>query len=105
MKKERKYSFYEKPQSVGGRFSVWTAVFSVILFILAVLIAAEGSEQNTMAAGAITVMGFLLSIFSFFAGVRSFREPETKAGCGIAGTLSGGLVMLGYLMILFMGLK
>ena len=105
MKKERKYSFYEKPHSVGGRFSLAAAAFSFVLFIPAVILAAYGTGQNLKAAGALVLIGLLLSVFSFFAGVRSFKEPETKQTLGIAGTLTGGLVMLGYFTVLFLGLK
>ena len=105
MKKERKYSFYEKPHSVGGRFSLAAAVFSLLLLIPAVVLASYGAGQNTEAAGALALIGLLMAVFSFFAGVRSFREPETKQTLGIAGTLTGGLVMLGYFTILFLGLK
>ena len=82
-----------------------SAAFSLILFLFAVLLSSAGGEQNLEVAGAFSLLGLMVSVFSFFAGVRSFRETDTKPVLGIAGTLFGGLVMLGYFTILFAGLK
>ena len=104
MRKGRKYRFYEKPQSQGGRFALILAGISVGLFIVSVIFSFHARGNAGTSAGAPALIGMLLAVCSFMFGVRSFREKDTAPGFSIAGTMIGGLVMLGWLTIFLMGI-
>ena len=88
MRKGRKYRFYEKPQSFGGKYALLLAGISVLLFFISVFISSRAGGNAGTAAGAPALLGLLLSVCSFIAGIRSFREKDTLPGCSIAGTRS-----------------
>ncbi len=104
MKKSRKYRFYEKPQSYGGKFALIMAGLSVLLFFVSVFISFRAGGKAGLAAGAPALIGMLFAVCSFIFGVRSFKEKDTSPGFSIAGTMIGGIVMLGWLTIFLMGI-
>ena len=105
MKKSRKYRFYEKSQSTGGKFALIMAGLSCGLFVVSVLLSLHARGEAGLSAGAPALLGALLAICSFLFGVRSFKEKDTAPGFSIAGTILGGIVMLGWLMIFLMGVR
>ncbi|MBE5997195.1 MAG: hypothetical protein E7240_07590 [Lachnospiraceae bacterium] len=105
MKKNRKYRFFEKQQSQGGKSALITAGVSAGLFLISVILSFHARGNAGLAAGAPALIGMLLSVCSFFFGVRSFKEKDTAPGFSIAGTIIGGIVMLGWLMVFLMGVR
>ena len=104
MARDRKYRFYEKPHAVGGRFALIIAGISLLLFIVCVVLSFISRGNGGQYIGGIGLIGGLLSVCGFFAGIRSFREPETTPALSIAGTIACGMIMLGWATIFLAGL-
>ena len=101
MRKERKYRFYEKPPSFGGRFALLLAGISLALLLVALILSvAQGGEAGPAAGGA-ALIALLLSAYGFIAGLRSFQEKETDPRLGVIGSISSGVMLL-ILMAMFL---
>jgi uncharacterized membrane-anchored protein YitT (DUF2179 family) len=81
-----------------GSVAFWSLMINVPLFLISI----RGVGREFFVG---SLIGMLLSVCSFFFGVRSFKEKDTAPGFSIAGTIIGGIVMLGWLMVFLMGVR
>ena len=79
MANEKKYQFRENVQSEGGRIS-------------------------TVLAGCIAFAGAAISIYGFRQGMKSFGEKNVSNRLSIIGSISCGIIMIGWLTLFLTGL-
>ena len=99
MADNRKYRFVGKDYSEGGRASVIMAAISFALFLVDAIIsfAAEGNAGS--------IVGLLLSVYGFYVGMRSFADKDVSQRMSVIGSISCGVIMIGWLTLLLRGLR
>lgn len=105
MADDRKYRFAGKDYSEGGRASTIIAGISLGLFIVDALIsfAAEGKAGSIV--GLIAIGATLLSAYGFYVGMKSFADKDVSQRLSVIGSISCGVIMIGWLTLLLRGLR
>ena len=104
MANEKKYHFRENVQSEGGRISTILAVLSFLLFIAAAAVSYVSKGNAGSFAGCMAFAGAAISIYGFRQGMKSFAEKNVSNRLSIIGSISCGIIMIGWLTILLTGL-
>ena len=94
MADNRKYRFVGKDYSEGGRASVIMAAISF---------AAEGNAGSIV--GLIAIGATLLSVYGFYVGMKSFADKDVSQKLSVIGSISCGVIMIGWLTLLLRGLR
>ena len=103
MRHQRKYRFYEKPYSLGGRYAIAMAVSALVLLLAAIGNAYFGGPPAV--SGAAALLGLLLSALGFVGGLLSFREKDVAPRLGVLGAIGSGIMFLNFLAIFLLGLR
>ena len=105
MADNRKYRFVGKDYSEGGRASVIMAAISFALFLVDAIIsfAAEGNAGSIV--GLIAIGATLLSVYGFYIGMKSFADKDVSQKLSVIGSISCGVIMIGWLTLLLRGLR
>ena len=85
MKKSRKYRFYEKPQSYGGKFALIMAGLSVLLFFVSVFISFRAGGKAGLAAGAPALIGMLFGCAPLFSACGHLRKKTLRRDSALPG--------------------
>ena len=105
MPEKRKYRFTGKDYSEGGKASTIIACVSCGLFLIdAVISFAAGGKAGSI-VGLIAIGAALLSVYGFYVGMKSFADKGVSQTLSIVGSISCGIVMIGWLTLLLRGLK
>ena len=104
MANEKKYHFRENVQSEGGRISTILAVLSFLLFIAAAAVSYVSKGNAGSFAGCMAFAGAAISIYGFRQGMKSFAEKNVSNRLSIIGSISFGIIMIGWLTIFLTGL-
>ena len=104
MANEKKYHFRESVQSEGGRISTILAVLSFLLFIAAAAVSYVSKGNAGSFAGCMACAGAAISIYGFRQGMKSFAEKNVSNRLSIIGSISCGIIMIGWLTIFLTGL-
>ena len=99
MKRKYKYSFAKKQPAQEGVVSTGLGVFSLLLFLAAVIVSMVLKESGGAIAGGLGLLSMLLSIYGFILGMRSFREKEKNYRYSIIGALGNGIFAVCWLGI------
>lgn len=103
IRKKFKYSFTKKEDAEGGKSSVIFAGFSLVMFLVAVLISFFMEGKAGSWVGALGIMAILFSIAGFFIGIRSFHEPQKNYRFSVLGAMVNGFFCVGWLALLLSG--
>ena len=102
---KHRYTFTEKKNSEGGKKALILAGFSLAVFAAAVILSLVFHGNAGPAAGALTAFGTILSVYGFYTGMKSFSETGVSASLSILGSISSGVIMVGYLTLFLTGLR
>ena len=103
MKGGRKYSFYERPNPVGGRISVIMAAVSFAILVFNIVISYHARGEANIIAGALGWISLLFSGYGFTTGLLSFREKNATLRLPITGSISCGLIQIIHVALLLWG--
>ncbi|MDO4275311.1 MAG: hypothetical protein Q4D16_16695 [Eubacteriales bacterium] len=103
MARRYRYAFAKKKEAEKGKLSVGLAAASFLLFLAAVLLAffLEGSLGYLV--GGTSLFAMLLSVYGFIMGLVSFSEEERNHRTSIIGSITNGIIMVGWLGLFLMG--
>ena len=104
MANEKKYQFRENVQSEGGRISTILAVLSFLLFIAAALMSYSAQGNAGSFAGCLAFAGAAISVYGFHEGMKSFGEKNVSNRLSVIGSISCGIIMIGWLTLFLTGL-
>ena len=104
MANEKKYHFRENVQSEGGRVSTILAVLSFLLFIVAAAVSYSSQGKAGSFTGCIAFAGAAISIYGFRQGMKSFGEKNVSNRLSVIGSISSGIIMIGWLTLFLTGL-
>ncbi|MDO4804165.1 MAG: hypothetical protein Q4A32_05025 [Lachnospiraceae bacterium] len=104
MASKKKYSFAEKNYSEGGRASTIIACASLGLFVIDAVISFAANGKAGRIVGLLAIGAALLSVYGFYVGMKSFAEKGVSLRLSIIGSISCGVVMIGWLTILLRGI-
>lgn len=104
MKRRYKYAFTRQEGTEGGYASVLFAALSLITFLAAAGISVfyKGNAESWL--GALGVMAILFSGYGFYIGLESFREKDKNYKNSVFGSLSNGILLVGWLALFLIGI-
>lgn len=103
MANEKKYKFAEKSHARGGVWALSLGGASLFLLGVAAVISAFSRGEAGIRLGAVGLVGMLLSVYGFFIGMGSFREPGASTLFPVLGSLVSGITSVLWLAVLLMG--
>ena len=80
------------------------ALASLILFIICSLISFAAGGSAGPAVGGAALMATLLSVYGFYIGMKAMNEKENSLILPVIGSISSGLIMVGWLGLFLAGL-
>ena len=102
MAKRYRYSFTKKKEAIRGKASVVLAIASVVGFLMAVTLQVLG-RTGAHLVGAFCLLGALFALFGFLEGLLSFREKDREHFTGVVGSISCGLLLIGWMGLYLSG--
>lgn len=105
MAKRYRYSFTKKKEAAKGKLSVGLASASFLLFFVAVLVYFLLEGEMGYLVGGISLFAMLLSIYGFIMGLISFSEEKRLHRTSIIGSITNGVIMVGWLAFYLMGVQ
>lgn len=103
MAKRYRYAFAKEKEAYKGKWSVGLAVTSFLLFLAAVLTAFFLEGSYGFIVGGISLFAALLSVYGFIMGLLSFSEKKRMHRTSIIGSITNGIIMVGWLGFFLMG--
>ena len=103
MAKRYRYAFTKKREAAKGKLSAGLAAASLVLFLSAVTISFLLEGAYGYVVGGICLFATLLSIYGFIMGLTSFSEENCAHRTSIIGSITNGLIMVGWLGFFLMG--
>ena len=103
MANEKKYKFAEKSHARGGIWSLALGGASLFLLGIVSVFSALFRGEAGIHVGAVGLMAMLLSVYGFFIGMSSFREPGASTLFPVLGSLVSGITSVLWLAVLLMG--
>lgn len=103
-KGRKKYKFTDKEQAAGGIVSVILAVFSILAFVLAVLISYETGGAGGKIIGLLGIFAIYFAGLGIYFGVKSFKQEESFYRLSWIGTIANTVMLIGMECVFFMGL-
>ena len=76
-KRRTSYKFTEKTHSRKGMLSLGTALISLIIGIVVVVISVQSTGNASVYVGSAGLFSFLLSVVALIIGIRSLKEEES----------------------------
>lgn len=104
MADRKRYTFTELHESRGGRFAVKMAAASLVLFALAVFISFLKGGEGGALTGSLGLIAMMLAVFGFYMGMKSFGETDVLPNLSIIGSISCGVIMVGWLTLFLTGM-
>ena len=104
MAERKKYRFAEKHYSEGGKASLIIALVSFAFFLLDAAISFAANGKAGSIVGLIAIGAALLAGYGFYVGMKSFAEKDVSQGLSIIGSISCGVVLIGWLTLLLKGI-
>ena len=104
MAKRYRYAFVKKQEARKGKLSTGLASASLVLFLAAVMLACVFDGKMGYIVGGISLFAMLLSIYGFIMGLSSFSEENKNHKTSIIGSISNGVIMVGWLGIFLLGI-
>lgn len=104
MADKKKYRFVEKGQSRDGKLSTALAAVSALIFIIVVAISFFRGGEAAGFVGGLALTAALLVCYGFYVGMRSFSEKNVSAKYSLIGSISCGIIMIGWLTLFMAGL-
>ncbi len=105
MTNEKRYKFRERTYSKNGRLSCFLALASFVLFIICSLISFAAGGKAGPAVGGAALMAMMLSIYGFYIGMKAMKEKENSLILPVVGSISSGIIMIGWLGLFLSGLS
>lgn len=103
MAKRYRYAFAKKREAAKGRLSAGLAATSFALFLAAVAISFLLEGAYGFVVGGICLFAMLLSVYGFIMGLMSFSEENCAHRTSIIGSITNGIIMVGWLGFFLMG--
>ncbi len=104
MAKRYRYAFAKKKEAGKGKLSTALAAVSFVLFITAVILAFLLQGSLGYIIGGISLFAMLLSVYGFIMGLLSFSEENRNHKTSMIGSITNGMIMIGWLGIFLMGI-
>ena len=100
-----RYRVVGKDYWESGPASVIMAAISFALFLVDAIISflAEGKAGSIV--GLIAIGATLLSVYGFYVGMKSFADKDVSQRLSVIGSISCGVIMIGWLTLLLRGLR
>lgn len=105
MARRYRYAFAKKKEAQKGKLSTGLAAASLLLFIMAVLLAFFMNGEFGYIVGGISLCAMLLSIYGFAMGLKSFSEENRTHRTSMIGSIANGIIMIGWLGIFLLGIS
>ena len=87
----KRYKFAERSHARGGKWALGLGVASLALLAIVSVISAFTRGGAGIYVGVVGITAMLLSIYGFYVGMRSFREPDAQVLSPSLARLSPGL--------------
>lgn len=104
MADKKKFRFAEKNDSEGGKASTIIACVSFGFFLIDAVISFAANGKAGSIVGLIAIGAALLSAYGFYVGMKSFAEKDVSQRFSIIGSISCGVVTIGWLTLLLKGI-
>lgn len=104
MTNEKRYKFRERTYSKNGILSCCLALASLVLFIICSLVSFASGGKAGPAVGGAALMAMLFSVYGFYIGMKAMNEKENSPVLPVVGSISSGLIMIGWLGLFLAGL-
>ena len=95
MARRYRYAFAKKREAAKGKWSVGLAAASLVLFIVAVVLA--------LLIGGTGLFAMLLSAYGFALGLSSFSEENRKHRTSMIGSILNGVILVIWLGLFLSG--
>jgi hypothetical protein len=105
MADKRRYHFTEKVRSRGGVLAARLAGASLLLLVVDVIISFVKGGKGGYIIGVLGLTAMLLSVFGFYAGMKSFEENRNSPTWSVIGSIMSGVVMVIWLTLLLTGIR
>lgn len=103
MTKRYRYAFVKKKEAKNGKWSVFLACMSFVLFWTAVAVNYFLPESCGVIVGGVSAFAMMLSVYGFGVGLRGFSEEDRMHKSSIVGSICNGLIMIAWLVLYLMG--
>lgn len=101
-RKKYNYNFIRK-QSKGGRSAIVMAGVSFGLFLLDAVLSFVFGGAGGAVLGAVGLFAMLLAVYGFYLGMKSFSEEQVSHRRSIVGSVSCGIIAVGWLALYLVG--
>jgi hypothetical protein len=105
MARRYRYAFAKKKEAAKGKLSVGLAAASFLLFLSAVLSAFFLGEEYGFLSGGISLFASLLSAYGFVMGLSSFSEENRKHRTSTIGSITNGIIFVGWISLFLYGIQ
>ena len=99
MARRYRYAFARKRESEKGKLSVTMAATSLLLGVIAVVLALFLDEKLGYITGGIGLLAMALSVYGFVMGLSGFSEENRKHKTSLIGS-----IMCGVIVVIWIGL-
>lgn len=103
MANEKKYRFAEKVHARGGILSLALGLVALALLGILSIISAFFRGEGGIYLGVVGFTAMLLSVYGFYIGMRSFREPDSSVLFPVLGSLLSGITSVLWFAVLLLG--
>ena len=105
MADNKRFRVIEKPMAKGGKASIILAGVSLALMLALIIVsfALEGKGDHIL--GACGLCAIALAFYGFLLGLKGLNERKVAHRLSFIGTVFGGLVVILWLAIFFVGAK
>ena len=94
MARRYRYAFAKKREAAKGKWSVGLAAASLVLFIVAVVLALFLDGKLGGLIGGTGLFAMLLSAYGFALGLSSFSEENRKHRTSMIGSILNGVILV-----------
>lgn len=103
--KKFKYSFAPDANAKGGVAAAVAAAVSLTLLVVSSVVSFAFEGEGGYYLGAAGLFSFLLSVYGFYLGIKSFSEKHVNHRYSIIGSLSSGILAVLWLGIFLAGIS
>ena len=105
MARRYRYAFAKKREAAKGKWSVGLAAASLVLFIVAVVLALFLDGKLGGLIGGTGLFAMLLSAYGFALGLSSFSEENRKHRTSMIGSILNGVILVIWLGLFLSGVQ
>ena len=102
--KVRGRKFSGKSHSVKAMISFITGIFSIALYVTAIVLSFSNQGNGNMYLGSVGVLAFFIGFFSLLVAMDSFREQNKYRSCSIAALIINILSFIAGIALYVMGI-